>query len=77
MKEFQTILRKHVSDRKTRPDVDRFEADLTEQLTVEKDRRRLLARQRKQRSRSNQATKMSNSSVDLDLGHGGSIQESA
>ena len=74
---FQAVLRKHVSDRTARPDGNRFEADLSERLSGGEERKRLLARRRKQRSRSNQAAKANDSGVDLGLGRGGSIQESA
>jgi hypothetical protein len=75
---FETVLRKHVSDRKTRPDVRRFECELLERWgDGEKDRKRLMGRKRIQKLRSKQSAKISDSAVNLALGSGGGLQESA
>jgi hypothetical protein len=77
LKDVQTTIRKHASDRKARPNMVRFEADLELLMNGEKERRRALTRARKQRSRSNQAAKALDNLVNIGLGSSGNIQECA
>jgi hypothetical protein len=77
LKDVQTTIRKHASDRKARPNMVRFEADLELLMNGEKERRRALTRARVQRLRSNQTAKALDNLVNIGLGSGGNIQECA
>jgi hypothetical protein len=77
IRDVKAIVQKHVSDRKSRPDLNRLEAELALCLTDGGERRRILARARKRRSRVKQSTDLNNSRVDVGLRSGGNLQKGA
>jgi hypothetical protein len=72
--DFQMLFRRHTQTRKGRPDIKRFVYDLLERATERRERVRARKRLHMRRSRQ-QSRKPGNSSVQVSLGKGGSINE--